>query len=116
MKLLLQLKTSITKVGDSHALLGIRVPCNHSCRGSKCMFAHEGVAVQVYQYLHKVCSNTLIITPINLGVNQSIVQVDESLFRHKPKYHQGQTTSREHWVFGLIDTSTKLNQQLDTWK
>ena len=67
----------------------------------------EGAAVQVYQYLREVCSTTLINTPIILGGNQTIVQVDESLFRHKPKYHRGRATSSEQWVFGLVDTSTK---------
>ena len=33
------------------------------------------------------------------------MQIDESLFRHKPKNHRGRATSREVWVFGLCDTS-----------
>ncbi|KAF7685628.1 hypothetical protein CDIK_3623, partial [Cucumispora dikerogammari] len=34
-----------------------------------------------------------------------ICQIDESLFRHKPKNHQGRTTNNEIWVFGIADTS-----------
>ena len=33
------------------------------------------------------------------------VQIDESLFTHKPKYHQGRPARSEQWVFRLVDTS-----------
>ena len=42
-------------------------------------------AVAVYQWLREVCSTKLIQTRIQLGGNGAIVQIDESLFRHKPK-------------------------------
>ena len=42
-------------------------------------------AVAVYQWLREVCSMKLIQTRIQLGGNGAIVQIDESLFRHKPK-------------------------------
>ena len=50
-----------------------------------------------------------------------MVQIDESLFRHKPKvatikkqhitlnnefqHHRGRATTLEMWVFGMVDTS-----------
>ena len=34
-----------------------------------------------------------------------VCQLDESLFRHKPKYHHGRATTQELWVFGIVDTS-----------
>ena len=54
-----------------------------------------------------------------LGGQGVIVQVDESLFRHKPKitqkhvvnpililqHHSGRATTSEVWVFGIVDTS-----------
>lgn len=59
--------------------------------------------------------------PIVLGGPGIIVQIDESLFRHKPKVgnyyicvllansslqnHRGRPTSTEKWVFGIVDTS-----------
>ena len=43
--------------------------------------------------------------PLLLGGPGVIVQIDESLFRHKPKNHRGWATTREVWVFGLCDTS-----------
>ena len=42
-------------------------------------------AINVYQWLREVCTTTLINTPIILGGPQKVVQIDESLFRHKPK-------------------------------
>ena len=42
----------------------------------------------------------------NLGGRNVIVQIDESLFRHKPKYHRGRAPASDQWVFVLCDTST----------
>ena len=67
--------------------------------------ASEGAAVQDYQYLCEVLSTAQINTPIILGSNQSMIQADESLFRHKPKYHRERAASREQWVFGLVVSS-----------
>ena len=41
--------------------------------------------VQAYQYFRDVCSTKLLQTPIVLGGPGVIVQIDESLYRHKPK-------------------------------
>ena len=42
-------------------------------------------AINVYQWLREVCSTKLVATPIVLGGLGKTVQIDESLFRHKPK-------------------------------
>lgn len=42
-------------------------------------------AIDVYQWLREICSTKLLQVPIILGGQGVIVQVDESLFRHKPK-------------------------------
>ena len=42
-------------------------------------------AVDVYQWLREVCTTKLLQTPIILGGPGIIVQIDESLFCHKPK-------------------------------
>ena len=39
----------------------------------------------VHRWFREVCSTTLLKTTILLGGPGKIVQVDESLFRHKPK-------------------------------
>ena len=46
----------------------------------------EHTTIDIYQWLHEVCSQTLLSDPpIILGGPQIIVQIDVSLFRHKPK-------------------------------
>ena len=45
----------------------------------------EKSAVDIYQFLRDVCSTKLLQTPIVLGGQGVIVEIDESLFRHKPK-------------------------------
>ena len=42
-------------------------------------------AIDIYQWLREVCSQSLIQTRIVLGGPGTVVHVDESLFRHKPK-------------------------------
>ena len=46
----------------------------------------ERAAIDIYQWLREVCSQALLNSPpITLGGQQTVVQIDESLFRHKPK-------------------------------
>ena len=88
----------------------------------------EMTAIQCYQYLRDVCSwrLTSVDSPLLLGGQGVVVQIDESLFRHKPKvniegseqlltfcdifsqHHRGRPRS-EQWVFGMVDTSTGDN-------
>ena len=42
-------------------------------------------AIDVYQWFREVCSTPLLTTPILLAGNGAVVEIDESLFRHKPK-------------------------------
>ena len=42
-------------------------------------------AIDIYQWLREVCSTKLIQSPVILGGPGKVVQIDESLFRHKPK-------------------------------
>ena len=51
-------------------------------------------AINVYQWLREVCSAKLLQTSIQLGGPGKIVQIDESLFRHKPKVNKTVCTSR----------------------
>ena len=43
----------------------------------------EATACAVYQWLREVCTTKLLQTPIQLGGPGIVVQIDESLFRHK---------------------------------
>lgn len=56
-------------VGDAAELVGIS----------------ERVAIDFYQWLREICTEKLVQTPIILGGPGVIVQIDESLHRHKPK-------------------------------
>ena len=85
-------------------------------------------AIDSYQWLWEVCSTKLLQNPIELGGPGKIVQIDESLFRHKqpkvlinncvsatgyrffcfvfiPQHHRGRATTQEQWAFGLVDAS-----------
>lgn len=44
----------------------------------------EETACNIYQWLREVCSTKLLSAPIVLGGPGVIVQIDESLFKHKP--------------------------------
>ena len=46
-----------------------------------------GTAVDVFQWFRDVCSTKLLQTPIILGGQGIVVEIDESLFRHKPKVY-----------------------------
>ena len=54
----------------------------------------EPAAIDIHQWLREVCTTKLLQTPIVLGGAGGIVQIDESLFRHKPKVYCFQF----HWT------------------
>ena len=68
--------------------------------------SHRAI-IQNYQYLRDVCSGKLMSVDEKLGGPGIIVQIVESLFRHKPKYQRGRRPASEQWVFGMADTSYK---------
>ena len=45
----------------------------------------DRVAIDIYQWLREVCTTALLNNPMILGGPGTVVQIDESLFRHKPK-------------------------------
>ena len=45
----------------------------------------QSTASDIYQWLREFCSTKLLATPVHLGGPGVVVQIDESLFRHKPK-------------------------------
>lgn len=63
------------------------------------------VAIKFFKDLRALCKTYFERNPVRLGGDSIVCQVDESLFRHKPKYHRGRATEHELWVFGIADTS-----------
>lgn len=61
--------------------------------------------IKFFKKLRNCCRLFNLNNPLRLGGEGIICQLDESLFRHKPKYHVGRCTNHEIWIFGIVDTS-----------
>lgn len=61
--------------------------------------------INFYRKLRNCCERYFERNPVRLGGPGVVVQIDESLFCHKPKYHRGRASQFQTWVFGLVDTS-----------
>lgn len=61
--------------------------------------------IKVFDKLRERAITMLNRNNLQLGGQDIVVQIDESMFRHKPKNHRGRATDEEIWVFGLVDTS-----------
>ena len=57
------------------------------CKAAEEAKTSEVTAIQSYQYLRDVCSWRLlnVDSPLLLSGPGIVIQIDESLFRHKPK-------------------------------
>ena len=63
----------------------------------------EHTAIDIYQWLREVCSQKLLRgPPIVLGGPHTIVQIDESLFRHKPKVSSNFTIHKMVLVYNYM--------------
>ncbi len=67
----------------------------------------EKSIIQWYTYLREICSQSLLETPIVLGENRSVVQIDEAFIGAKRKYNRGYHGGNTQCIFGMLDTSTK---------
>ena len=95
-----------SKLGlDKHLLLlyhwALDTPMSTTCQA-------VGISAKTIDYfnlIREVCSQKLCSTPVQLGGPGVVVQIDESLFTHKPKYHRGRPARSEQWVFRLVGPS-----------
>lgn len=62
--------------------------------------------VDVFNFFRQICKRYFDQHPIKLGGEQRIIQIDESCFSSKPKYHRGRSPN-PIWVFGMVDCSTR---------
>ena len=61
--------------------------------------------VHMLTAIRSVCSNSLQANPVLLGGAGIIVEIDESMFGHKQKYHRGRVC-KAPWVFGMVERET----------
>ena len=67
----------------------------------------EKTMVDCYNFFREVCMNYFRSNPISLGGSGVVVEVDESCFSHKSKYHRGRIPASTLWVLSLVDTSVR---------
>ncbi len=72
----------------------------------KCAVSEHSI-IQWHTYLREICSLSLIYTPIKLGGNRSVVQIDEAFIGSKRKYSRGYHRGIAECIFGMIDVTTK---------
>ena len=66
-------------------------------------------AIDIYQWLREVCSTKLLSSPIVLGGPGVVVQIDESLFRHKPKVNKNISIT-------IIKSKFLLSTKASSWQ
>lgn len=66
----------------------------------------QSTAVIWYGYFQGICSKQLLKNPIKLGGSGVVVEIDESVIS-KMKHHRGRRIP-QRWVFGGIDTASKI--------
>ena len=59
----------------------------------------------IFASFRMACSQYFKDFPVQLGGPGVVVQIDESCFSHKVKFHRGRGPSEPLWVFGIVDTS-----------
>lgn len=71
----------------------------------------EKTVIDWYNMFRDVCSSALLKKPVILGeakdgCDTNIVEIDESLFGKKRKFHRG-TGNQKYWVFGITERGTR---------
>ncbi len=67
----------------------------------------ERTIIQWFSYLREICSLVLLNTPIKLGRNGSVIQIDEAYIGAKRKYNRGYKRGIDQAIFGMLDVTTK---------
>ena len=61
------------------------------------------VMVDIYNFFRETCIQYFQENPIKLGGQRKVIEIDESCFSYKVKYHRGHSPSHPIWVFGIIE-------------
>ena len=59
--------------------------------------------IKIIDNLRELCVKFYRDHPIQLGVDDRVVEAGERIFRHKQTYHRDRQPVREIWVYGLAD-------------
>lgn len=84
----------------------LKYPKMLSCYLSEILEVSENTLVDWGNYVRETISNYYVKNPLILG-GDNAVQIDESLFGGKRKYHRGDHHYHEKsWVFGMVEENT----------
>ena len=78
----IKIKVAIAKVAPYAVFVGKGIFISDAAEEAEISLR---VAIDIYQWLREVCTAKLLQTQIILGGPGVVVQIDESLFMHKPK-------------------------------
>ena len=67
---------------------------------------HSNSVYDWYNLYRDLMSRSLLEIPVQLGGIGKIVEIDESKWGRKRKYHVGRGTAYSQWIFGLIERGT----------
>uniref|UniRef100_A0A0P4WJT7 ISXO2-like transposase domain-containing protein n=1 Tax=Scylla olivacea TaxID=85551 RepID=A0A0P4WJT7_SCYOL len=67
----------------------------------------EKTTIDCFSFFREICASYFQANPVMLGGPGITVEIDESCFSHKPKYHRERAPFTPTWVFGIVDRSTK---------
>ena len=59
-----------------------------------------------YNYYRDIMSQCLLAQPIQLGGPNTVVEIDESKWGFKRKYHRSRVNPNHDWIFGMIQRDT----------
>ena len=62
--------------------------------------------IEIHNFCREVYSKYFESNPMKLSGSGVAIQIDESCFLHKPKFHRGRAPIKPLLVFGILDTST----------
>lgn len=64
---------------------------------------HSNSVYDWYNLYRDLMSKSLLEKPVQLGGIDKIVEIDESKWGRKHKYHRGKGTAYTQWIFGLVE-------------
>ena len=98
-KFFFKIKVAIAKVAPYAVFVGKRISCFRYVEQAE---ISSRVAIDIYHWLREVCTAKLLQTQIILGGPGVVIQIAESLFRHKPKVGRKPVQLSTSEAFSLV--------------